>query len=66
MTKPTIDQSVRLMHDLPESELHRGQVGIVRSTWFSPTTAYEVEFSVNERGFKTRVVLLENQIDVGE
>ena len=62
--RPAIDQLVRLKHDLPERELQRGEVGIVRSTWFSPATAYEVEFSVEKRDYKTRVVLLEQEFDV--
>jgi hypothetical protein len=64
MNKPAIDECVRLKHDIPERGLHRGETGIVRSTWFSPATAYEVEFAAKGQTCKTRVVLLANQIDV--
>jgi hypothetical protein len=37
-------------------------VGIVRSTWFAPTTAFEVEFDVEGAG--TRALLLERQVSV--
>lgn len=35
---------VRLTHDVPMHWLHRGDVGVVRSIWLSPTDCYEVEF----------------------
>jgi len=44
MRQPHIDDVVRLNQDIPELELQRGQTGVVRSTWFAPTVAYEVEF----------------------
>ena len=37
---------VRLEQDIPELELHRGDVGVVVSSWFFPNTAYEVEFQI--------------------
>ena len=44
MRQPHIDDFVRLTQDIPELSLNRGAVGVVRSTWFAPTVAYEVEF----------------------
>lgn len=44
MRQPVIDDTVRLTQDIPELSLVRGDVGVVRSTWFAPTVAYEVEF----------------------
>lgn len=39
-----INERVRLKQDIPESGLRRGEEGVVRSEWFAPETAYEVEF----------------------
>ena len=61
MRQPHIDDRVRLNHDIPELALHRGQVGVIRSTWFAPTTAYEVEF---EGVQGTRALLLERQVTI--
>ncbi len=57
-----IDQSVRLLRDIPELELHSGDVGVLCSTWFSPQTAYEVEFQVPGLLGRTRALLLAEQI----
>ena len=60
MRKPHIDDQVRLNQDIPELHLRTGMVGVVRSTWFAPTTAFEVEFDVAGAG--TRALLLERQV----
>jgi hypothetical protein len=44
--------------------LHRGDVGVVRSTWFAPTTAYEVEFHPVGIDSQTRALLLDEQVQV--
>ena len=44
MRQPIVDDFVRLTRDIPELSLTCGSVGVVRSTWFAPTVAYEVEF----------------------
>jgi hypothetical protein len=54
---------VRLEQDIPELELHRGEVGVVVSTWFFPNTAYEVEFEGKYQSAKVRVLLLERQVE---
>jgi hypothetical protein len=67
MREPRIDDRVRLTQDLPELLLCRGSVGVVRSTWFAPTVAYEVEFQ--EAGLnsqQTRALLMANQVEVEE
>jgi hypothetical protein len=64
MRKPHIDDQVRLNQDIPELHLRSGMVGVVRSTWFAPTTAFEVEFDVDGSG--TRALLLERQVTVAE
>jgi hypothetical protein len=64
MRPPEIDDCVRLMADLPELDLHQGELGVVRSTWFAPTTAYEVEFHPNGLNCPPRVLLLSAQIQV--
>jgi hypothetical protein len=67
MRQPHVDDFVRLNQDIPELELSRGQVGVVRSTWFAPTVAYEVEFDL-DGGVNAgrRALLLERQVTVEE
>ena len=63
MKGPQVDRSVRLVKDIPELGLRSGQVGVVCSTWFSPTPAYEVEFrALGRQQGPTRALLMENQI----
>lgn len=64
MRKPRIDDYVRLTQDIPELALNRGQVGVVRSTWFAPTVAYEVEFHIVGMSAQTRALLLDEQVSV--
>jgi hypothetical protein len=68
MRQPHVDDFVRLNQDIPELELSRGQVGVVRSTWFAPTVAYEVEFDFDGGGACAgrRALLLERQVTVEE
>ena len=54
MRMPHIDDLVRLTKDIPELELSRGELGVVRSTWCSPYLAFEVEFSRPGQDFQTR------------
>jgi len=44
MREPHVNDYVRLVKDVPELALHRGEIGVVRSTWFAPSVTYEVEF----------------------
>ena len=44
-----IDSRVVLTRDKPEVNLHRGDEGVVRSTWCEPHLLYEVEFSLPGR-----------------
>ena len=66
MRQPRIDDFVRLTADIPELALHRGDVGVVRSTWFAPTVAYEVEFHPIGLDNQTRALLLAEQVQVEE
>jgi hypothetical protein len=66
MRSPHVDDLVRLTQDIPELSLNRGELGIVRSTWFAPSVAYEVEFRVKEADFETRALLLAEQVEVEE
>jgi hypothetical protein len=54
---------VRLEQDIPELQLHRGEMGVVVSSWFCPNTAYEVEFEAKYQSAKVRVLLLERQVE---
>lgn len=64
MREPHVDDHVRLMHDIPELSLHRGAVGVVRSTWFAPATAYEVEFHQMGDDIQTRALLQPDQVQI--
>ena len=61
-----IDDYVRLRQDLPNLYLSRGEVGVVRSTWFAPHIAYEVEFHPVGLSHETRALLLEEQVELEE
>ncbi len=62
MRQPHVDDFVRLTQDIPELSLTRGAVGVVRSTWFAPTVAYEVEFHKIGHDYQTRALLLAEQV----
>jgi hypothetical protein len=64
MQVPHVDDFVRLTTAIPELGLNRGDVGVVRSTWFAPTTAYEVEFHRIGCSTRTRALLLAEQVEV--
>jgi hypothetical protein len=64
MRPPEIDDFVRLIKDIPELGLARNEVGIVRSTWFAPHIAYEVEFRPRGQDFRTRALLMAEQVEV--
>lgn len=64
MRQPHIDDHVRLTQDIPELALHRGAVGVVRSTWFAPSVTYEVEFHQIGHDYQTRALLREEQVEV--
>jgi hypothetical protein len=66
MRRPLIDDFVRLTQDIPELALNRGQVGVVRSTWFAPSMAYEVEFHKIGNDYQTRALLMPEQVEVEE
>jgi Domain of unknown function (DUF4926) len=66
MRSPHIDDFVRLTTDIPELALIRGEIGVVRSTWFAPSVAYEVEFHQIGHDYQTRALLLPEQLEVEE
>lgn len=61
MRQPNVDDRVRLTQSIPELDLQAGDVGVVCSTWFAPTEAYEVEFGLPG---PTRALLLAEQLQV--
>ena len=63
MRQVLANDEVSLLQDIPELDLHRGDVGVVVSSWFCPNTAYEVEFDGSADCCKRRVLLLEQQIE---
>ena len=64
MREPHVNDYVRLVGDIPELALHRGEVGVVRSTWFAPSVAYEVEFHQIGCDMDTRALLRPEQVEV--
>jgi hypothetical protein len=66
VTKPKAEDRVRLMQDVPELGLRRGDTGVVCSTWFDPATAFEVEFEPDAPGSAVRALLMPNQIQKAE
>jgi len=64
MRRPHVDDYVRLTTDIPELSLHRGEVGVVRSEWFAPSVAYEVEFHPVGLDHQTRALLMAEQVMV--
>jgi hypothetical protein len=66
MRTPHVDDFVRLMRDIPELALQRGQVGVVRSTWCAPYTAYEVEFHTVGLDSDTRALVMAEELQVAE
>ena len=64
MRQPLVNDLVRLTQDVPELQLRQGDVGVVCSTWFSPSEAYEVEFKPTGLNEQTRALLLANQLQV--
>jgi hypothetical protein len=63
MQHPHVDQCVKLRQSIPELQLNGGAVGVVCSTWFAPSTAYEVEFRAPGVADPLRVLLLEQQLE---
>ena len=57
---------VRLLTDVPTLWLCRGEVGVVRSLWFSPIKAYEVEFHPYGQPSAIRALLFPEQLAVIE
>ena len=66
MRQPHVDDFVRLTRDIPELSLHRGEVGVVRSTWFAPSTCFEVEFHPCDLDSETRALIMAEQLEVEE
>ena len=64
MRSPHVDDYVRLIADIPELALQRGEIGVVRSTWFAPSVAYEVEFHQIGHDYETRALLLPEQLEI--
>ena len=59
------NDSVRLVRDVPELALREGQVGIVRSSWYVPVVAFEVEFGAERRSTRStaRALLPEEYVE---
>jgi hypothetical protein len=62
MKEMHVDDRVQLIQDIPDLGLHHGEVGLVCSTWFSPATAYEVEFRLKVPDCPIRALLMPNQL----
>jgi hypothetical protein len=62
LSSPQAERYVRLVKDIPELGLRSGAVGVICSTWFEPSPAYEVEFQPAGLASATRALLLAHQI----
>ncbi|HEX4792184.1 MAG TPA: DUF4926 domain-containing protein [Humisphaera sp.] len=63
MKDPSINDSVRLIQDVPRHLLHKDQVGIVCSIWHAPE-CFEVEFRRPDEDENVRVLLSPEQFRV--
>ncbi len=66
MLQPKINDSVRLLQDIPELALGKGEIGVVRSLWFAPLVSYEVEFHQVGLAYEVRCLLTAEQLAVNE
>ncbi len=66
MRQPHVNDHVRLVQDIPELFLSRGEIGVVRSTWFAPSVAYEVEFQQIGHDYQTRALLRAEQVEIDD
>jgi hypothetical protein len=57
MRQPHVDDFVRLSCDVPQLALLKGEIGVIRSTWFAPAVKYEVEFHQIGHDYQTRCLL---------
>ena len=64
MRRPQVDDFVKLTQDVPELSLARGDVGVVRSTWFAPEMNFEVEFRRIGHDYQMRALLQPDQVEV--
>jgi hypothetical protein len=64
MSQPKVNDSVRLLQDIPELSLGKGEVGVIRSTWFGPAVSYEVEFHQVGLPYEVRCLLTAEQLMV--
>jgi hypothetical protein len=64
MEELLVDDVVTLRQDIPELALARGDRGVVRSTWFAPSTRYEVEFACSSQAPNTRALLRRDQMQI--
>lgn len=59
-----IDDLVRLERDIPELGVHCGDIGVVVSTWFAPSVAYEVDLHPDNLGFHIRVLVQPEHLNI--
>ncbi len=66
MKQLDVDDYVRLTQDIPDLALSRGEIGVVRSKWFAPRVAYEVEFHPIGLSHETRALVMAEQVELEE
>jgi hypothetical protein len=53
-----------LTHDVPQHDLHRGEVGIIQSIWLLPDVAFDVEFVRQGEDQSIRALLTPPQVEL--
>ncbi len=62
MNQLRVNDRVRLSEGIPEVQVSRDMIGVVRSVWFAPVYAYEVEFHLQDQQQIVRVLVLGDQV----
>jgi hypothetical protein len=66
MRKATVNDRVRLTREVPELSLHVGDVGVVRSIWFSPEDFCQIEFPSHETEPPDRCLVPARLVEIEE
>lgn len=57
-----VNDAVELAVGIPELQLRPGEQGVICSVWCAPVTAYEVEFTCDAGGYRSRALVMAEQV----